>query len=134
MRRRDFLKWTAAGTMFSVFSGVLSWAKEAALKIIDVTGKSKEPAQKGAYGTLVQAMGYVADAKKAKRVDKPRADGKTMPAKSQFCTTCNFLVDASMVNSGKNAECQFARGVLVNGKGYCNTYAPHPKSNSDFKG
>jgi len=133
MLRRDFLKWSLAGTLASFFAGAWAWSKEQALKLLDVTGKSKDPAQVAAYGTLVQGMGYVADAKKGKRTPRPTPDGKTMPAESQYCTTCALLVDQSLVNTGKNGECQLARGVLVHGLGYCNTFSPSTTAKLDYK-
>lgn len=128
MKRRDFLTAIGIGTVATAFLGKakLAWA-EAKAELIDMTKKKRKDALNTTAVQIATGLGYVEDAKKAKRTDKPGKAGATVKAADQFCDNCNWYKDKDpSAIAGKGAPCQMIPtappGVLVHAKGYCNSW------------
>ena len=129
MNRRGFL--TALG-LAAVATSVLgktkmAWAAAKA-ELIDMTKKKRKDKINEAAVQIASGLGYVEDAKKGKRVEKPGKGGVgTVKPELQFCDGCQFYQTTNAkAQAGRGAPCQMINveepGVLVHAKGYCNSW------------
>ena len=136
--RRDFLKNSAVFAVMALLGAkLLTWGQAVfaeALALVDMTKTKRKDADNEAAVGILSGMGYVDNADKAEkekkitRTDKPMPSGGVFPAKKQYCTNCVFMDEAEL-NTGKPGKCKLVPPpVLVNGKGYCNTYNVSPKA------
>lgn len=129
MQRRDFFKASLLGAASLTVIGSLFKATRAyALELIDMTGKSKNPANKSAV-TVAKGLNYVDDLEKAikdKKITKAekKMGGKTYTPAQQICSTCNFY---KKTKDGVGT-CTLIPGVLVQGAGSCNSWIPGAKA------
>lgn len=128
MKRREFLTAIGLATVATSLIGKtkMAWA-DAKAELIDMTKKKRKDKLNETAVGIATGLGYVEDAKKAKRTDKPGKGGATVKANDQFCENCNWYksADPSAI-AGKGAPCQMIPtappGVLVHAKGYCNSW------------
>ena len=128
MKRREFLTAVGLATVATSILGKtkLAWA-QAKAELIDMAKKKRKDKLNEDAVKIATGLGYVEDAKKAKRADKPGKGGAMVKGAEQFCDNCNWYKDkeASAI-AGKGAPCQMIPtappGVLVHAKGYCNSW------------
>lgn len=127
MQRRDFFKKSLfAVASLSVLGTVIKTTTAFAKELIDMTGKSKNPANKAAVNQA-KGLNYVADLEKAikegkvEKKDKKVGD-KTYKISEQLCSTCMFYKE----EKPGQGPCTLIPGVLVHGKGHCTSWTPKP--------
>ena len=129
MKRREFLTAVGLATVTASILGKakVAWA-QAKAELIDMSKKKRKDKLNEQAVQIATGLGYVEDAKKAKRADKPgKAAGTTVKGAEQFCDNCNWYKDKDpSAVAGKGAPCQMIPtappGVLVHAKGYCNSW------------
>ena len=91
----------------------------AAKKLIDMSGKSADAANKAALN-VAKGLGYVEDGNAASKAGKiKRVEKAGVAPEHQICRTCQFY---KVVEEGKSGECTLIPGVLVHHGGYCNSW------------
>lgn len=120
--RRAMIKMMALSLGGIAFSQILSFSKSAyasTKKLIDMTGKSSDPANKSALN-IAKGLNYVEDATAAEKAGKlKRVEKSGVAPKNQKCRTCQFY---KVVDKDKSGECTLIPGVLVHYEGYCNSW------------
>lgn len=127
MKRRDFLNTLGLSAGAIGFVGTfLKSLPAAAAELLDMTGKN--PKQKGALATA-KGLNYVHDLEEAlksgkmKKTDRKVGD-KVFKPSDQTCATCSFYKEPK----DGMGKCTLLPGVLVKGKGSCNSWVPGPNA------
>lgn len=119
MIRRTFLKKSALIGFTAFLFGSLKVFADA-LKIIDMSGKTRNDKDNAAAIKTAAGLGYVdslAAALKAGKIKK--VDQGAIKAASQTCAACQFYKE---VEKGKAGTCTLIPKVLVHADGSCNTW------------
>jgi hypothetical protein len=118
MIRRQFLKTSLLTAATLALAGAHEvWAN--ALKLIDMSGKTRKDKDNETAVKTAKGLGYVEDLKKALKDKKvTKVDQPGFKADQQTCEKCQFYKE---VKKGEGT-CTLIPKVLVHGPGSCNTW------------